>query len=240
MLNLDKQERARQRYRAMKPGYRPALEIYSEWLAEQVGSETRLLDAGCGPGGLVKGYLTTARMVIGVDRYATAFYASAEIPVLIESDLNRLPFPNASFHVITCSWVLEHLQTPDKVFSEFARVLKPGGHLLLITPNKSNYVVWLRRVVPNLFSKRIVKAIYARDEHFINPTYYRANTLNDIDRLMRAAGLRRQRFEHVSDPTYLAITEWMFRISVLIENILGRIAPQTRVHLVGMYQKPTS
>lgn len=237
MLNLSKQESLRRRYAAMRPGYRPSLEIYTGWMHRLVHNETRLLDAGCGPGGLVKDYVGIAAQVVGVDRYASTFQEPAEIHTLVESDLDTLPFPDAHFDVVTCSWVLEHLREPKRVFAEVSRVLKPGGHFLFITPNKRNYVVWLRQMMPNNLGRRATRAIYARNEDFINPTYYRANTFNTIDRLLTDAGLRCERFEHVGDPTYLAFNELMFRASLVAERLIDRFAPGTRVHLVGDYKK---
>lgn len=237
MLNLSKQESLRRRYKAMRPGYRPSLEIYTDWVSSLVHAGTRLLDAGCGPGGLVKGYVGTADQVVGVDRYASTFQEPAEISTLIESDLDALPFPDGHFDVVTCSWVLEHLRQPERVFAEVSRVLKPGGRFLFITPNKRNYVVRLRGMMPNTLGRRATRAIYARNEDFINPTYYRANSYKEINRLLQAAGLRRERFEHVGDPTYLAFNELLFRVSLMAERLIDRFAPNTRVHLVGDYKK---
>ncbi len=237
MLTLSRQDSLRQRYKAMRPGYQTSLEVYTAWLAELVSAQTRLLDAGCGPGGLVKGYVDVAERVVGVDRYAAHFQEPAEISTLVESDLDALPFPSASFDLLTCSWVLEHLQAPERVFAEVVRVLKPGGHFLFITPNKHNYVVRLREMLPNALGRRATRAIYARNEDFINPTYYRANTYRDIDRMLVASGLRCARFEHIGDPTYLAFNEALFRLSLLAESLIDRFAPSTRVHLVGLYEK---
>lgn len=238
MLNLTRQEQIRDRYRRMKQDYRPALDIYLEAMNRLVTRDTCLLDAGCGPGGLVKHHEPYARLVVGTDRYVTQFDEPAEIHTLVESDINVLPFASNSVDLITCSWVLEHLQTPQAVFDEVYRVLQPGGHFLFITPNALNYTVWLRRLIPNRISKPIVKAIYGRDEDFINPTYYRANSFRAIERQLTQAGLRCERFEHISDPTYLAINELFFRLSVAVESLIDRFAPRTRVHLVGLYAKP--
>lgn len=237
MLNLSKQESLRRRYGTMRPGYRPSLDVYTEWIANLIREDTRLLDAGCGPGGLVKDYVGVADQVVGVDRYASSFQEPAEIETLIESDIDTLPFPDGYFNVITCSWVLEHLQAPERVFREISRVLKPGGHFLFITPNKRNYVVRLRGMMPNNLGRRATSAIYARNEDFINPTYYRANSYRDIDRMLTAAGMHCERFEHIGDPTYLAFNELLFRASLVIERVIDRFAPNTRVHLVGVYKK---
>nr|PZN50432.1 MAG: hypothetical protein DIU68_18345 [Chloroflexota bacterium] len=86
MLNLSRQEAMRDRYRRMKPGYRPALDVYREIMDQLVTDTTRLLDAGCGPGGLVRPYEGRARLVVGTDRYVTQFEEPAEIGNLVEAD----------------------------------------------------------------------------------------------------------------------------------------------------------
>lgn len=237
MLKLDKQERFRQRYKQMRPGYQPALAVYKERMSELIDEDTRLLDVGCGPGGLVTDAVGLAKLVVGLDRNVSSFRSLAELQTLVEADLDRLPFADNTFDLVTCSWVLEHISAPQAALGEVARVLRPGGSFLFITPNKRNYVVRLRQLIPNLVSQRIVRAIYARDEAFINPTYYRANTYQDIDRVLRQAGMQCQVFYHIGDPSYLAVNDVMFRVSVLIERLIDRLWPQGRVHLVGLYVK---
>jgi SAM-dependent methyltransferase len=53
------------------------------------------------------------------------------------ADLRRepLPFGDAHFDLIWCSHVIEHLRKPLEFLEECKRVLKPGGHLILRTPN---------------------------------------------------------------------------------------------------------
>ncbi len=238
MLNLTKQERYRARYQSLKPGYRPALEVYRALMDSLVRPSTRLLDAGCGPAGLVKDYVGIAALVVGTDAYVTHFDQPAEIDTLVESEIGALPFADNSFHLITCSWVLEHLANPAAVFAEAHRVLKPGGHLVFITPNALNYNVWLRRLVPSAIAKSVVHAIYGRDEDFINPTFYRANSYRSIDRALTTAGFVCDRFEYVGDPTYLALNDALFRTSVLLEGLIDRFWHAGRVHLVGSYRKP--
>lgn len=42
-------------------------------------------------------------------------------------DSDRLPWPDESFDAITCMHVVEHLLQPDRILSEAARLLRPGG-----------------------------------------------------------------------------------------------------------------
>lgn len=56
----------------------------------------------------------------------------------IISDITAIPEPDASFDVILCSEVLEHIPEPTHALDEFARLLKPGGILILTAPFASN------------------------------------------------------------------------------------------------------
>lgn len=237
MLKLDRQERIRQRYKDIKRGYRPALEVYTAIADELVTPETTMLDAGCGEAGLVSDFQTRARSVTGVDRYLRPIRNTIEIDRIAESDIERLPFADEAFSLVMNSWVLEHLERPQIVFDEISRVLKPGGHFLFITPNAYNYLIWARRLVPNRVSKPVVNTLYDRGEDYIFPTYYRANTRRSIDAQLNAAGLVCRRFEYISDPSYTAFNEVFFWLSVALERITDVIWPSSKVHLVGLYQK---
>lgn len=238
MLKLDKQEQLRQRYKRIKSGYRPALEVYRAFAESVIDSETLLLDAGCGEGGLVDDYVPSARQVVGVDRYLQPIRETIEIAQVAESDIGALPFGDETFTLVMNSWVMEHLEQPETVFNEVARVLKPGGYFLFITPNAYNYLIWARRLIPNKVSTPVVDAIYDRGgEDYIFPTYYRANTRRAIDQQLNAVGLYAAQFEYVSDPSYTAFNEVFFWMSVAVERLTDVIWPQSKVHLVGLYQK---
>ncbi|RYZ09126.1 MAG: class I SAM-dependent methyltransferase [Myxococcales bacterium] len=56
----------------------------------------------------------------------------------------RLPFDDASFDLVWCSEVIEHLQDPAFSLGELRRVTKPGGLLVLTTPNS---YAWLFRFI---------------------------------------------------------------------------------------------
>ncbi len=234
MLKLDRQEQLRQRYKTIKSGYRPALEVYKEIADSLVEETTWLLDAGCGEGNLVDDYMPIAQHVIGVDRY---ILKTIEINQVTKADLTLLPFADQTFDVVMCSWVLEHLEEPMTVFREIGRVLVPGGHFLFITPNALNYLIWLRRLIPNRFSTSVVDAIYDRGEDYIFQTHYRANTPTTLQRQLTELGFEHCRLECISDPTYIAINEVMFHVSILWERLMELVWPGRRVHLVGWYQK---
>jgi SAM-dependent methyltransferase len=237
MLTLDRQERFRQRYKAIKPGYRPALEVYKAWADELVTEETLLLDVGCGEANLVDDYVGKAKVVVGIDRYIQPIRETIEIDSVVEGDIAVLPFASESFSLVTCSWVLEHLERPERVFAAVARVLKPGGCFLFITPNHHHFLIRARQFVPNRISTTVVDAMYGRGEDYIFQTHYRANSRAAIDEKLLPLGFENVQFAYVSDPSYLAFNRSLFWLSVLVERAIDRFWPTGKVHLVGCYRK---
>ena len=94
----------------------------------------RVLDAGCGTGRYFEPLLAQQAALVGVDfsagmlRVARRKHPSA---ALVQADLQRAwPFHDASFDLVVCALVGEHLGALDRVFTEMRRVLRPEGRLL--------------------------------------------------------------------------------------------------------------
>ena len=67
------------------------------------------------------------------------------------ADVRELPFADASFDVIVSLSTLDHFDSKQDIemaLNELARVLQPGGHLLLTLDNLSHPAVWLRSILP--------------------------------------------------------------------------------------------
>jgi ubiquinone/menaquinone biosynthesis C-methylase UbiE len=90
---------------------------------------TRVLDAGCGNGDFAA--LIAAPDVTCVDASEAAVANARERGLRAEvADIERLPFADATFDVVTCNWVLYHLGNLDAGLVEIARVLRPGGRFV--------------------------------------------------------------------------------------------------------------
>jgi SAM-dependent methyltransferase len=107
------------------------------------GRGLRILDAGCGTGA-VMGYLAGYGSVSGIDfsDEALRFCQKRQLSRLARGSVMALPFRNASFDLVTSFDVIcERGVTDDALaLAEFARVLVPGGRVLLRLPAYA----WLR------------------------------------------------------------------------------------------------
>lgn len=103
-------------------------------------------------------------------------------------DASRLPFKDESVNLVVASYLFEHLRNPGPILSESHRVLKKGGALIFITPNRNSYIGAIARCSPHRFHRwiRSLQAGHKIGEDAVCETLYRANTLSDL-RALRGA-----------------------------------------------------
>jgi ubiquinone/menaquinone biosynthesis C-methylase UbiE len=113
-----------------------------------------ILDAACGNGRYSVYLLKTA----DPDATLTAFDLSQNMlararkrlhsdrVTFAAADLTRLPYVDGAFDAVVCGWVLEHLPDPRPGLRELARVLQPGGKLLLMCTEDTLLGAWCSRL----------------------------------------------------------------------------------------------
>jgi SAM-dependent methyltransferase len=110
------------------------------WAAPWVPGK-EVLDAGCGVGYGTRllAEREPARLV-GVDLSAEALErAPTEDAEFVQADLHQIPFDADTFDVVVCFEVIEHVHGHVQVLDELRRVLRPGGALLISSPNRDVY-----------------------------------------------------------------------------------------------------
>lgn len=123
---------------------------YEHWhryaFAQPLVRGKRVLDAACGEGYGSALLAKTAGSVTGVDiaadavAHAKARYGQIGHLTFRQGDVTALDdFPAASFDLICCFETLEHVAAQDALLAGFARLLAPGGVLLVSSPDKAEY-----------------------------------------------------------------------------------------------------
>jgi SAM-dependent methyltransferase len=112
----------------------------------QVVAGQEVLDASCGVGyGIEILSRAGASAVTGVDISAEAIAAAKDrfgefATALEEADLRDLPFKDNSFDVVVSFETIEHVEEPREALAELDRVLRPGGILVISSPNPDGYI----------------------------------------------------------------------------------------------------
>lgn len=115
-----------------------------------------ILDIGCGNARDILQILRAGAQVVGVDISEGMVSAAKhdlascgfDHVMLQVGDATKLHFPDQKFDKILCSEVIEHIPDAQKALTEMWRVLKPGGSVVLSTPNPNSwygierYIVW--------------------------------------------------------------------------------------------------
>jgi SAM-dependent methyltransferase len=113
--------------------------------------EMRVLDAGCGPGSITLGIArrVAPAEVIGVDFVESqidrankdADERGVQNVRFLATGCYSLPFENETFDCVFSHALLEHLSEPKKALAEFHRVLKPGGHAGVCSPDFGGLII---------------------------------------------------------------------------------------------------
>lgn len=110
-------------------------ETYSKALVEHARGRT--VDLGCGKVPLYGIYRSHVSEVVCVD-WPGSLHSTPHIDHY--ADLNaRLPFEDGGFDTVVCTDVVEHVWDHANLFSEMARILRPGGKAIIATP----FMYWL-------------------------------------------------------------------------------------------------
>lgn len=204
LLPLSVQNAYRERYRAMRPGWKSSGDQLEAIVRSHLTPESRVLDLGCGRGGVVELIWRDVKLVAGLDPDSPSLseHRALGMPV-IQGVGERLPFVDGSFDLVICLWVLEHLRDPVVMLREVRRVLRPGGRFIFVTPNLRHPLMLMNRIgkaLPEL-QRRLVPRFYGREEADTFPVRYRANTVRAIREQAEAADLRVDDLRVVPDPT---------------------------------------
>lgn len=114
------------------------------------------LEIGCGTGRMF--FAHPDHVGLDIDIRKVRFLSQFNYQAML-GDARKLPFPKNSFPQIICQEVIEHVADPKKIIKEIARVLEPGGNLVLSTPDYGPSSFWpfiekiYEKVMPHAYAE---------------------------------------------------------------------------------------
>ena len=123
--------------------HRNRARVIRSLIARYATPDAPILDAGCGTG-LNLRHLPAGSVGVDINpRNVDLLRYRLPDHVVVEGDVEQLPFADGSFGTVLCTEVIEHIPDPAVALSEFRRVLQPGGVLVGSVPARS--LVWKLR-----------------------------------------------------------------------------------------------
>ncbi len=144
----------------------------------------RVLDVGCSTGYLAERMQKQGSTVVGLDvdeRSAELARQFCEAVYVGDVETMELPFEPGTFDVILCGDLIEHLRDPQAFLARIRPFLRPGGRLVLSTPNIANWAMRLSL----LFGR-----FRYTEWGILDQTHTHLFTRKTLEETLRAAGYR--------------------------------------------------
>ncbi len=112
----------------------------------EVDSTSTVLDLGCGTGADLEMFARHVGFAVGLDRSMSMAQATRGRPIdgepaVVTGDAHELPFAADRFDACWCRAVLLHTADPQLIVAEIARVVRPGGRVVLSEPDHGSHIV---------------------------------------------------------------------------------------------------
>jgi 2-polyprenyl-3-methyl-5-hydroxy-6-metoxy-1,4-benzoquinol methylase len=174
----------------------------------------RALDAGCSSGYLAERLVQRGFEIVGLELDPDAARAAERwCERVLVGDVERmeLPLEPASFDLVLCGDILEHLRDPQATLARLRPLLTPGGRLVLSTPNVANWAIRLGL----LFGR-----FRYTERGILDRTHAHFFTRRTLQEALESSGYRIEVFDHVV-PLPLLRTTPLERLA----HAIGRLRP---------------
>ncbi len=166
----------------------------------------RILDVGCGEGGLARALLseTPGALVVGVEgdpSKAEAARASCARVHVLDLEHEGIPEPDAAFDTLVYADVLEHLKDPWGVLARHRRMLAPGGRIVVSVPNAQHWKVSLGLMTGH-WTYRDPDGL----GHILARDHLRFFTREGLEALLQGAGYYTDTITAIASPMALALS----------------------------------
>lgn len=210
-------------------------------IAAHMHANARVLDLGCSRGDPDLPSMYTGRKVFGCDIDLPGLRANHLAAACTLGAMRALPYANGSFDLIVCKWVVEHLEDPAQEFRECTRVLRPGGVLVVLTPNARSFFTLISRALPYRVKQIFKGKLFAGHEEDTFRTWYRANTIPELEKLMHRVGLEPCGTSLLPGMwTFFIFSEPLARLVRRCERWMARVPglEKATTYILASYRKP--
>jgi ubiquinone/menaquinone biosynthesis C-methylase UbiE len=219
--------------------------LYEHALNTSVSSETKWLDLGCGHQVLPfwredqeRDLIAKCAMIVGMDYDLPSLQKHRSVAMRVRGHMNRLPFKDGHFNLVTANMVVEHLAEPGIQFREINRVLKPGGIFLFHTPNSSGYPTILNKMVPDTLRHKLVYILDGRNQDDVFETHYSANTESEIAELAEHTGFKVSKIRMtVSDAVFAMIPPIAIAELIYLRLLMTERFKRWRTNIITVLRK---
>jgi 2-polyprenyl-3-methyl-5-hydroxy-6-metoxy-1,4-benzoquinol methylase len=176
------------------------------------GAPRDVLDVGCSSGYLARPLVDAGARVVGIELDPVAAEEAREVCAeVIVGDVETvdLPWEPRSFDAVVCGDVVEHLRDAGTALARLRPLLRPGGRLVLATPNVAN---WAMRL--SLLAGRWRYT----DRGILDRTHTRLYTRKTLVDLVRGAGYRVVQLDHTA-PVPLVGTPAVERVAHAVARV---------------------
>lgn len=199
--SLDIQDRA-----ALSEGRsRDAIQsVVAAALREGEGRYDVIVDLGCGRGDCARILEGMYGTYIGCDAVAYVGFPQSETVQFRQVDLNRPPYPlaDSSASAVVSVETIEHLENPRALMREMARIARPGGHVVLTTPNQLSLMSKMHLLTRNQFHA-------FQEAPGLYPAHITALVEEDLRRIAKESGLTDIEIRY-TDRGRIPLTTWQW------------------------------
>jgi 2-polyprenyl-3-methyl-5-hydroxy-6-metoxy-1,4-benzoquinol methylase len=223
-------------------GYFTPDDVYEAIVAKLVAPGCSWIDIGCGrdlfPGNprLAKELSARCKVLFGVD----------ESENILENEClhERARSPIQSFRtdrtfdLATLRMVAEHITDPTAALQSIARLVRPGGKVVIYTINRWSPLSIVSWIVPFRLHHTLKRFVWQTEEKDTFPVAYKMNTRRELKGLLSQAGFQESFFAYLDD----CRTTCRFRVPNLVELIVRTALHPVGLHypencLLGVYEK---
>jgi 2-polyprenyl-3-methyl-5-hydroxy-6-metoxy-1,4-benzoquinol methylase len=186
-------------------------EMVAEVIKDRNQNGGVLLDIGCGEGQLWSYVSECFSQYIGVDCVRYESFPSSGRFCWSNLEIGQTDLPDNYADVVVAVETIEHVENPWAFMRELVRLAKPGGSVIVTTPNQLSFLSLLTLIIKKRFAS-------FQDIHY--PAHLTALLENDLRRVAAACGLADIKI-HFSGRGRIVLTSWHY------PNFLGHLFPRT-------------